>query len=80
MLIMAWVVPEILTSSRTLPAINLNYFHLCQHYFKKISEGLWRKKGLSSTPRLTQFIKMLEPLLWYFLYILTFYGPAADVD
>ena len=40
MLIMAWLVPEILTSSRTLPAINLNYFHLCQHYFKEISEGL----------------------------------------
>ena len=40
MLIMAWVVPEILTSTRTSPAIHLNYSHLCQHYFKGLNEGL----------------------------------------
>lgn len=42
----------------------------------KVSE----EKALSSTPKWTKLIKLLEPNLWHVLYIVTFYGFAADID
>ena len=62
------------------PCHQFELLPLCQRYFKRINEGLWRKKALSPTPKWTKLIKLLEPTLWHLLYIVTFYGPKADID
>lgn len=63
MLMMALIVSEDLTCTTTISAINLSHFLLCQHYFKRINEGLGRKKALSSVPKWTKLIKFPEPNL-----------------
>lgn len=63
MLVMACIVSEGLTCATALSVINLSHFLLCQHYFKRINEGLGRKKALSSIPKWTKLINFLEPNL-----------------
>lgn len=62
------------------PCYQFELLPLCQRYFKRINEGLWRKKALSPTPKWTKLIKLWEPNLRHLLYFVTFYGPKADID